>query len=127
MKHKETFKFLNDKKLEDLKIENITKDLKETLLEKAGNFGENFEELNSVLNMIESDIKTKNYLENIITLRSRLDFLQKKSNQIRENQLKLFKTRLDNNKRINKIMTAETSLQNDLVFSALFGNTIIPL
>ena len=127
MKHKETFKFLNDKKLEDLKIENITKDLKETLLEKAGNFGENFEELNSVLNMIESDIKTKNYLENIITLRSRLDFLQKKSNQIKENQLKLFKTRLDNNKRINKIMTAETSLQNDLVFSALFGNTIIPL
>ena len=127
MKHKETFKFLNDKKLEDLKIENITKDLKETLLEKAGNFGENFEELNSVLNMIESDIKTKNYLENIITLRSRLDFLQKKSNQIKENQLKLFKTRIDNNKRINKIMTAETSLQNDLVFSALFGNTIIPL
>ena len=127
MKHKETFKFLNDKKLEDLKIENITKDLKETLLEKAGNFGENFEELNSVLNMIESNIKTKNYLENIITLRSRLDFLQKKSNQIKENQLKLFKTRIDNNKRINKIMTAETSLQNDLVFSALFGNTIIPL
>ena len=77
--------------------------------------------------MIESDIKTKNYLENIITLRSRLDFLQKKSNKIKENQLKLFKTRLDNNKRINKIMTAETSLQNDLVFSALFGNTIIPL
>ena len=127
MKHKETFKFLNDKKLEDLKIENITKDLKETLLEKAGNFGENFEELNSVLNMIESDIKTKNYLENIITLRTRLDYLKKKSQQIKENQLRLFKTRIDNNKRINKIITAESSLQNDLVFSALFGNTIIPL
>jgi hypothetical protein len=127
MKHKETFKFLNDKKLEDLKIENITKDLKQTLLEKGGNFGENYEELNSVLNMIESDIKTKNYLESIITLRTRLDYLKKKSDQIKENQLKLFKTRIDYNKRINKIMTAETSLQNDLVFSALFGNTIIPL
>ena len=127
MKHKETFKFLNDKKLEDLKIENITKDLKETLLEKGGNFGENYEEINPVLNMIESDIKTKNYLENIITLRTRLDYLKKKSDQIKENQLKLFKTRIDYNKRINKIMTAETSLQNDLVFSALFGNTIIPL
>ena len=77
--------------------------------------------------MIESDIKTKNYLESIITLRTRLDYLKKKSDQIKENQLKLFKTRIDYNKRINKIMTAETSLQNDLVFSALFGNTIIPL
>ena len=127
MKHKETFKFLNDKKLKDIKNENITKDLKQTLLEKGRNFGENYEELNSVLNMIESDIKTKNYLENIITLRTRLDYLKKKSQQIKENQLRLFKTRIDNNKRINKIITAESSLQNDLVFSALFGNTIIPL
>ena len=35
--------------------------------------------------------------------------------------------RIDNNKKINKVMTAESSLQNDLVFSALFGNTVLPL
>ena len=126
-RHKDTFKYQNEKKIEELKIANITKDLKETLLEKGGNFSENYEELNSVLNMIESDIKTKNYLESIITLRCRLDYLQKSSDELKEKQLKIFKARIDDIKKINKVITAETSLQNDLVFSALFGNTIIPL
>ena len=45
MRHKETFKYQNEKKLEELKIENITKDLKLTLLEKGGNYGDNYEEL----------------------------------------------------------------------------------
>ena len=127
MRHKETFKYQNEKKLEELKIENITKDLKLTLLEKGGNYGDNYEELSSVLNILEKDVQTKNYLESIITLRCRLDYLQKRSDEIKEKQLKLFKMRIDNNKKINKIMTAESSLQNDLVFSALFGNTVLPL
>ena len=126
-RHKETFKYQNEKKLEELKIENITKDLKLTLLEKGGNYGDNYEELSSVLNILEKDVQTKNYLESIITLRCRLDYLQKRSDEIKEKQLKLFKMRIDNNKKINKIMTAESSLQNDLVFSALFGNTVLPL
>ena len=126
-KHKDTFKYQNEKKLEELKIENITKDLKETLLEKGGNFSENYEELNSVLNIIEKDSQTKNYLENIITLRCRLDYLQKSSDELKEKQLKIFKARIDAIKKINKVITAETSLQNDLVFSALFGNSVLPL
>ena len=126
-KHKDTFKYQNEKKLEELKIENITKDLKETLLEKGGNFSENYEELNSVLNIIEKDSQTKNYLENIITLRCRLDYLQKSSDELKEKQLKIFKARIDDIKKINKVITAETSLQNDLVFSALFGNSVLPL
>ena len=126
-KHKDTFKYQNEKKLEELKIENITKDLKETLLEKGGNFSENYEELNSVLNIIEKDSQTKNYLENIITLRCRLDYLQKSSDDLKEKQLKIFKARIDDIKKINKVITAETSLQNDLVFSALFGNSVLPL
>ena len=127
LRHKETFKFQNEKKLEDLKIENITKDLKLTLLEKGGNYGDNYDELSSVLNILEKDTQTKNYLESIITLRCRLDYLQKKSDDIKEKQLKIFKMRIENNKKINKVMTAESSLQNDLVFSALFGNTVLPL
>ena len=126
-RHKDTFKYQNEKKIEELKIANITKDLKETLLEKGGNFGENYDQLNSVLNIIEKDSKTKNYLENIITLRCRLDYLQKKSDELKEKQLRIFKARIDDIKKINKVITAETSLQNDLVFSALFGTSVLPL
>ncbi len=126
-RHKDTFKYQNEKKIEELKIANITKDLKETLLEKGGNFGENYDQLNSVLNIIEKDSQTKNYLENIITLRCRLDYLQKKSDEIKEKQLRIFKARIDDIKKINKVITAETSLQNDLVFSALFGTSVLPL
>ena len=126
-RHKDTFKYQNEKKIEELKIANITKDLKETLLEKGGNFDENYDQLNSVLNIIEKDSQTKNYLENIITLRCRLDYLQKKSDEIKEKQLRIFKARIDDIKKINKVITAETSLQNDLVFSALFGTSVLPL
>ena len=66
MRHKETFKY-QWKKLEELKIENISKDLKLTLLEKGGNYGDFYEELISVLNILEKDVQTKNYLESIIT------------------------------------------------------------
>ena len=90
-RHKDTFKYQNEKKIEELKIANITKDLKETLLEKGVNFGENYDQLNSVLNIIEKDSKTKNYLENIITLRCRLDYLQKKSDELKEKQLRILK------------------------------------
>ena len=126
-RHKDTFKYQNEKKIEELKIANITKDLKETLLEKGGNFDENYDQLNSVLNIIEKDSQTKNYLENIITLRCRLDYLQKKSDELKEKQLRIFKARIDDIKKINKVITAETSLQNDLVFSALFGTSVLPL
>ena len=123
--HKDAFKLQNDKKMEELKIENITKDLKETLLEQGGNLNPKNDDIGSVFNLIEQDSETKDFLENIVLLRFRLDYLEKLQEDLKEQQIKLFKNTIENHKKIHKILTAETSLQNDLVFSALFGNKVL--
>ena len=123
--HKDAFKLQNDKKMEELKIENITNDLKETLLEQGGNLNPKKENIDSVFNLIEQDSETKDFLENIVILRFRLDYLEKLQEDLKEQQIKLFKNTIENHKKIHKILTAETSLQNDLVFSALFGNKVL--
>ena len=123
--HKDAFKLQNDKKMEELKIENITKDLKETLLEQGGNLNPKNDDIGSVFNLIGQDSETKDFLENIVLLRFRLDYLEKLQEDLKEQQIKLFKNTIENHKKIHKILTAETSLQNDLVFSALFGNKVL--
>ena len=123
--HKDAFKLQNDKKMEELKIENITNDLKETLLEQGGNLNPKNDDIGSVFNLIEQDSETKDFLENIVILRFRLDYLEKLQEDLKEQQIKLFKNTIENHKKIHKILTAETSLQNDLVFSALFGNKVL--
>ena len=123
--HKDAFKLQNDKKMEELKIENITNDLKETLLEQGGNLNPKKDDIGSVFNLIEQDSETKDFLENIVILRFRLDYLEKLQEDLKEQQIKLFKNTIENHKKIHKILTAETSLQNDLVFSALFGNKVL--
>ena len=123
--HKDAFKLQNDKKMEELKIENITNDLKETLLEQGGNLNPKNDDIGSVFNLIGQDSETKDFLENIVLLRFRLDYLEKLQEDLKEQQIKLFKNTIENHKKIHKILTAETSLQNDLVFSALFGNKVL--
>ena len=122
--HKDAFKLQNDKKMEELKIENITNDLKETLLEQGGNLNPKKDDIGSVFNLIEQDSETKDFLENIVILRFRLDYLEKLQEDLKEQQIKLFKNTIENHKKIHKILTAETSLQNDLVFSALFDKVL---
>ena len=111
--------------MEELKIENITNDLKETLLEQGGNLNPKNDDIGSVFNLIGQDSETKDFLENIVLLRFRLDYLEKLQEDLKEQQIKLFKNTIENHKKIHKILTAETSLQNDLVFSALFGNKVL--
>ena len=60
-KYEEAFKVTMEKKNEELKIERITANLRETLIENGGKDNKNFQELNKVLLFLENNQSSKVY------------------------------------------------------------------
>ena len=120
-KYEEAFKVIMEKKNEELKIERITANLRETLIENGGEDNKNFQELNKVLLFLENNQSSKEYLEIILILRSRLDYLKKQKYELKSEQLRLLKEQVDLHSRLT---FAQSSLQYDLVFTALFGQNL---
>ena len=120
-KYEEAFKVTMEKKNEELKIERITANLRETLIENGGKDNKNFQELNKVLLFLENNQSSKEYLEIILILRGRLEYLKKQKNELRNEQIRLLKEQVDLHSRLT---FAQSSLQYDLVFTALFGQNL---
>ena len=71
-----------------------------------------------MLEYIEKNQNTKDYLEITLNIRARLNYLSKLKSEKKKEQITLFKLHQGNNKRFTN---PKSSLQYDLSFSALFG------
>lgn len=120
-KHEEAFKFSTEKRNEEIKLEKVQKRIKETLLEKGARKTDNYQSLNEILHFIEQNENSKGFLEIILNIRARLNYLSKYKEKLKNDQLTLFKLSQNSNKRFTN---AKSSLQYDLIFSALFGCNI---
>ena len=121
-KHEEAFKFTTEKRNEEIKLEKVQSRIRESLLERGANEnGDNYQALNNVLAFIEKNQNTKEYLEIILNIRARLNYLMKLKEELKKEQINLFKLHQGSNKRFT---SAKSSLQYDLIFSALFGCNI---
>ena len=122
VKHEEAFKFTTEKRNEEIKLEKVQSRIRESLLERGANEkGDNYQALNNVLAFIEKNQNTKEYLEIILNIRARLNYLMKLKEELKKEQINLFKLHQGSNKRFT---SAKSSLQYDLIFSALFGCNI---
>ena len=120
-KHEEAFTFTTEKRNEEIKLEKVQKRIRETLLEKGARKTDNYQSLNEILHFIEQNENSKGFLEIILNIRARLNYLSKYKEKIKNDQLTLFKLSQNSNKRFT---SAKSSLQYDLIFSALFGCNI---
>ena len=118
-RHEVAFKFTTEKRNEEIKLEKVQNRIRESLLEQGANEKcDNYQSLNNVLEYIEKNQNTKDYLEIILNIRARLNYLTKLKSEKKKEQIDLFKLHQGNNKRFTN---AKSSLQYDLIFSALFG------
>lgn len=118
-RHEEAFKFTTEKRNEEIKMEKVQNRIRESLLEQgADEKCENYQSLNNVLEYIEKNQNTKDYLEITLNIRARLNYLSKLKSEKKKEQITLFKLHQGNNKRFTN---PKSSLQYDLIFSALFG------
>ena len=118
-RHEVAFKFTTEKRNEEIKLEKVQNRIRESLLEQGVNEKcDNYQSLNNVLEYIEKNQNTKDYLEIILNIRARLNYLTKLKSEKKKEQIDLFKLHQGNNKRFTN---AKSSLQCDLIFSALFG------
>ena len=118
--------FLNKslKREEEMKIKKIIEELKTSLMEGGGTTTtENFQQLTGILNYLNENKESKEYLVIILLIKFRLNYIHKLRENLRKEQLNKFNEEMDNNKN-NRFFNAELSLRLDLVKSALFGNKI---
>ena len=116
--------FLNRivQKDEDIKTQRIIKELKSSLLEGGGKTTtNNFQQLTKILNYLNNNKESKEYLEILLLIKFRLSFIYKLKESLKEEQIYKFREELSLNNK-NRFFNAESSLRLDLIKSALFGN-----
>ena len=119
-KYESAFRINNIKRFDDVKEKRITEELKLSLLEGGMNGPhDNLDEINGLLEILDKNGTNKDYFEFILKLKLRMKYLSRKKEQLRQNQMYLFRESLENENRYNY---AESSLKYDLVLGALFGN-----
>lgn len=107
---------------EDLKIQRIIQELKSSLIEGGGKTTmDNFQQLTGILNYLNSNKESKEFLEILLLVKFRLSYIHKLKESLKEEQLTIFRQEISNNFN-NRFFNAELSLRLDLVRSALFGN-----
>jgi tRNA threonylcarbamoyladenosine modification (KEOPS) complex Cgi121 subunit len=105
--------------MEEMKLEKVQRQIKETLLDKGANKGD--EKFNEILCFLQRNEQSMEFLEIILNIRARLDYLKKLREKIKNEQLMSFKI---SNHVYQRFLNAKHSLQHDLIFSALFGCNI---
>lgn len=116
--------FLNKivQKDEDIKIQRIIEELKSSLIEGGGKTtNDNFQQLTGILDYLNSNKESKEYLEILLLVKFRLSYIHKLRDNLKEEQLNKYREEMSNNNN-NRFFNAELSLRLDLVKSALFGN-----
>ena len=116
--------FLNKiaQKDEDVKIQRIIHELKTSLIEGGGKATtDNFQQLTGILDYLNNNKESKEYLEIMLLVKFRLSYIHKLRENLREEQINNFQQEISNNKN-NRFFNAELSLRLDLVKAALFGN-----
>jgi hypothetical protein len=109
-------------KEEEIKIQKLIHELKTLLLEGGGKTTtDNFQQLTGILNYLNSNKESKEYLEILLLVKFRLSYIHKLRESLKEEQLNNFRLETSNNIN-NRFFNAESSLRLDLVRSALFGN-----
>ena len=108
---------------ENIKIQKIIKELKTALIEggcKATT--NNFQQLTGILDYLNNNRESKEYLEILMLAKFRLSYIHKLRESLREEQFNNYRLEITNNN--NRFYNPELSLRLDLVKSALFGNKI---
>ena len=118
-KHGEAFKYTNEKRMEEMKLEKVQRQIKETLLDKGANKGD--EKFNEILCFLQRNEQSMEFLEIILNIRARLEYLTNLKEKIKNEQLMRFRISNLSNQRF---LNAKHSLQHDLIFSALFGSNV---
>ena len=112
----DTIKMFGDKSLEDNKDEELINKLKQNLFGK-GNFGNEEGEL---LKIFQGDEKHQRVLSLILFIRKRMDDLNLHKKEIIQEQIKIFKERLnddESNLNVNQLM------EKELIKKCLFGSS----
>ena len=108
---------------ENIKIQKIIKELKKALIEGGGKATtNNFQQLTGILDYLNSNRESKEYLEILMLAKFRLSYIHKLRESLREEQFNNYRLEITNNN--NRFFNPELSLRLDLVKSALFGNKI---
>ena len=114
----------NIQKDEDLRIKSIIEELRTSLIEGGGKTtNKNFKQLTGILDYLNSNKESKEYLEVILLIRFRLSYINKLRESLKEEQLKSFREMVNNTYK-NRFFNAELSLRLDLVKAALFGDKV---
>ena len=124
-KYKNNFSNKNFQKDEDLKIQNIIEELRISLIEGGGgkSTNDNFQQLTGVLDYLNSNKESKEYLEILLLVKFRLSYINKLKENLREEQINNFRE-IANSNHNNRFFNAELSLRLDLIKAALFGNKV---
>ena len=123
-KYKNNFSNKNFQKDEDLKIQNIIEELRVSLIEGGGTTtNDNFQQLTGILDYLNSNKESKEYLEILLLVKFRLSYINKLKDNLREEQINNFKELASSNHN-NRFFNAELSLRLDLIKAALFGNKV---
>jgi hypothetical protein len=121
-KYKSIFASKIMQKDEDIKIQKIIGELKSSLIERGGKTTtENFQQLTGILDYLNSNKESKDYLEILLLIKFRLSYIHKLRENLKEEQIIKYRQEISNNNN-NRFFNAELSLRLDLVKSALFGN-----
>ena len=121
-KYKTIFASKIMQKDEDMKIQRIIGELKSSLIERGGKTTtENFQQLTGILDYLNSNKESKDYLEILLLIKFRLSYIHKLRESLKEEQIIKYRQEISNNNN-NRFFNAELSLRLDLVKSALFGN-----
>ena len=108
---------------ENIKIQKIIKELKTALIEGGGKATtNNFQQLTGILDYLNNNRESKEYLEILMLAKFRLSYIHKLRESLREEQFNNYRLEITNNN--NRFFNPELSLRLDLVKSALFGNKI---
>lgn len=117
--HRGVFKIHTAKKEEEVRMEIIQKQIRDVLIDKGSNEeSASYNHLNSILDFFQKNKDSKDFLEIILNIRARLNYLLVEKEKLKEEQHELFK---QSQSLVNRFSCAKTSLQYDLIYSALFG------
>ena len=118
-KYEDAFKNRSEKRLEEIKLEKVQKQIKDILVDNGNHKGN--KKINEILSYLQQNEQNRDFLEIILNIRARLDYLKKLREKIKNEQLISFKI---SNHVYQRFLNAKHSLQHDLIFSALFGCNI---
>lgn len=122
-KHHDIIKDKAEGHLEDFRVKKIYEEIHNSLIDH--NFrstSRSFHNNNAFEVFFEDNKDTKEYLEMIFHYRERLSFFQTTKTKLKENAMNDFKERQLWNK--NRYTNVKSSIEYELVFSALFGSNI---